>query len=267
MTLSVKNAAFAYPRGRTVFESLSFDVRSGEILTVLGANGSGKTTLLKCIMGFLRFTEGDAFIDDERVRDIPARRMWQRIAYVPQARSAYSSLDVKNMILLGTASRIGVFSSPGRREEELVGSIADRLGVSHLLTKKCNEISGGELQMALICRALAAEPDILVLDEPESNLDFRNQLIVLDSLSSLARDGMCCIFNTHYPDHALARADKAVLLCADGYVFGKTSEVVTADNIRRAFGVNAVIGEIDSDGERYRTVIPAAISAQGENNQ
>ena len=260
MILSVKEATFAYKSGGNIFENISFEIKSGEILAILGANGAGKTTLLKCIMGFLRLKAGEIMLDGVNIAKIPPRQLCRKAAYVPQSRGAFSSLDVRNMILLGTASRVGVFSSPGEREKECAERIAERLGVSHLLDKKCSEISGGELQMVLIARALAAEPEVLILDEPESNLDFRNQLIVLDTLSSLARDGLCCVFNTHYPDHALSRADKALLLSKDGALFGETADVITSENIRRAFGVNSVIGEIGGESGTFCTVIPTGIA-------
>ena len=134
------------------------------------------------------------------------------------------------------------------------------LGLSALREKRCSELSGGELQMVLIARALAAEPEVLILDEPESNLDFRNQLLVMDTLSALASRGMTCVFNTHYPAHALRRAGRALLLSRDGTaVFGKTDEVVTERALERAFGVRAVIGEIDTDGGTVRDVIPLEI--------
>ena len=108
----------------------------------------------------------------------------------------------------------------------MADQVMERLGILHLKEKKCSEISGGELQMVLIARALASQPRILVLDEPESNLDFKNQLIVLETLSRLAAEGMICLFNTHYPAHALQRAGKSFLLCKDGSsIFGPTREV------------------------------------------
>ena len=99
---------------------------------------------------------------------------------------------------------------------------------------------------------MAAEPEILVLDEPESNLDFKNQLIVLDTMSKLAESGMACIFNTHYPAHALQRADKSLMLTKGGMnIYGPTKYVVSEDDIRSIFGVNAIIGD---DGDGLRTV-------------
>ena len=115
--------------------------------------------------------------------------------------------------------------------------------------------------MVLIARAMAAEPELLVLDEPESNLDFRNQLVVLDTISRLAKKGVACIFNTHYPEHALQRADHTLLLSKSGMsISGRTEFVVSEDNIRSVFGVNAVIGDFDSEGGSIRSVVPVSIA-------
>ena len=111
--------------------------------------------------------------------------------------------------------------------------------------------------MVLIARALAAEPQVLILDEPESNLDFRNQLLVMDTLSELAARGMTCVFNTHYPAHALRRAHKALLLASDGSaVFGAAREIITRERIERTFGVRTAIGEV---AEGVPDVVPLSI--------
>ena len=118
--------------------------------------------------------------------------------------------------------------------------------------------------MVLIARALAAEPQVLILDEPESNLDFKNQLLVLDTMQSLARAGLTCVFNTHYPAHALRRANKALLLGRNGKsLFGSTQDVVTEQNISDYFGVRAVIGSIETPDGAYADVIPVS-AAQSE---
>jgi iron complex transport system ATP-binding protein len=141
--------------------------------------------------------------------------------------------------------------------------VMERLGISHLADKPCYAISGGELQMVLIARAMAAEPEVLVLDEPESNLDFKNQLIVLDTMTALAAEGVACIFNTHYPAHALQRAGKSLMLSKDGRsVFGDTTSVVTEDNIRRAFGVDALIGEVETPHNVMKNVVAVGITEE-----
>lgn len=266
MTFVVKNGGFRYPGGdRQVLENISFSAESGDVLAILGPNGAGKTTLLRCALGLLKWQEGVTELDGADLRTIPYRELWKRLAYVPQANRAPAPYTVEEMILLGRSSHFGPFSMPGQKDMEQAARVLEQLRLEHLRGKNFSELSGGERQMVLIARALAAEPQVLVLDEPESNLDFRNQLLVLDTLSQLADAGLTCIFNTHYPAHALRRANKALLLGAGGeYEFGPVSQVVTEENIFRYFGVNAVIGEVQAHGRAYRDVIPLSVAGQEE---
>ena len=183
------------------------------------------------------------------------------MAYVPQAKSASGAFTAFETVLLGRSSRLNIFSSPKKEDILKAEEALEKLGISRLADKKCSEMSGGELQMVLIARALAAEPELLVLDEPESNLDFKNQLIVLDTMSSLTRDGMVCIFNTHYPEHALRMADKSLILSKGGsYIFGETGKVLTRDNIRSAFGVETVFGEIETPDSILKNLVPLSLA-------
>lgn len=261
MILSVEHGTFSYGReGRDILRDVNFDLRSGEILAVLGPNGAGKTTLLRCIMGFLKWKSGESCLDGVPLGKIPARRLWQSIAYVPQARGKASASTVENMILLGRSSRIGTLSQPGEADFEAVDRVMRRLDIERLRGRRCDEISGGELQMALIARALAAEPGCVIFDEPESNLDFKNQLIVLETMEGLRDEGIACLFNTHYPDHALRCADKALLISrSSAPVYGAASRVITEDNIGAAFGVDSVIGRIETPGHDYKSITPVAV--------
>lgn len=258
--LTIENGAFAYKNGPTLFENVNLEIRSGELLSVLGPNGAGKTTLLKCVMGLLKWKRGRSSIDGTDIASMSERRLWTTVAYVPQARSASPAYTALETVLLGRTGRLGVFSTPKKADLEKAEQVMDLLGISRLSQKLCSQMSGGELQMVLIARALAAEPALLVLDEPESNLDFKNQLIVLDTISRLASDGIACIFNTHYPEHALQRSDKALLVSGGEAVCGSTASVVTEANIERAFGVRAAIGSFETDGNELKNVIPLHLS-------
>ena len=261
MILKVENGSFAYPKGPEILRDVEFELREGEILSVLGPNGAGKTTLLRCMTGMLRWKTGHCLLDGEDIREIPPRRLWRKMAYVPQARAATPAYSVFQTVLLGRSSRIGSFSSPKQEDYAAAEQALEKLGISTLAEKNCTELSGGEKQMVLIARALAAEPELLIFDEPESNLDFKNQLIVLDTMTSLAQNGIACVFNTHYPAHALQRSHKALLLKkGEPSVFGLSPDIVSEAQIRSAFGVNAVVSSIETGNAELPNVIPLSIS-------
>ena len=266
MRLNVEKGSFYYKKNVPIFENINFEVNAGEILAILGPNGAGKTTMLRCITGMLKWRAGKSLLDGEDIAAMPPRKLWSKMAYVPQAKSVSSAYTALEMVLLGRSSSLNLFEAPKKQDVEKAMEVLEFLGISRLADKKCSEVSGGELQMILIAKALASDPKVLILDEPESNLDFKNQLIVLDAMSNLAARGMTCIFNTHYPAHALQRAQKALILSKGGsYVFGDTVSVVTEENIRNAFGVDAVIGEIETPGNLLKNVVPLNIAEPVEN--
>lgn len=263
MILSVENGCFSYKtsKDRLLLENISFSVEPGDLVAILGPNGAGKTTLLRCIMGFLKWSSGKSTLDGKDIRHIPHKELWRDIAYVPQAKSTVAAYTVEEMVLLGRSSHFGMLSMPKKEDLEIVHRVMEEMNLMRFRDKKCSQISGGELQMVLIAKALVSEPKILILDEPESNLDFKNQLLILDTMTKLSNQGISCIFNTHYPTHALQRANKAFLLSKSGkYLFGKTREVITEENIEKAFGVKAVIGEIETPSNILKDVIPLAIT-------
>jgi len=261
MILKVEHGGFYYKKDTPIFKDINFEAKEGEILAILGPNGAGKTTMLRCITGMLKWKSGKSMLDGEDIASMTPRKLWSKMAYVPQAKSVSSAYTALEMVLLGRSSHLNLFEAPKQADVDKAMEVLEFLGISRLADKKCSEVSGGELQMILIARALASQPQVLILDEPESNLDFKNQLVVLDAMSNLAAKGMTCIFNTHYPAHALQRAQKALILSKGGdYVFGDTSAVVTEENIRNAFGVDAIIGEIETPGNMLKNVVPVHIA-------
>lgn len=261
MIFSVKKGCFGYGRERMVLRDVSFDVEGGEIVSVLGPNGAGKTTLLRCMMGMLSWHSGGSYIDDVDIARLPQAKLWQKIAYVPQAKSVNFSYRVEEMVLMGRGAHVGPASTPSVRDREVAWEAMRTVGIEHLSDKFGDRISGGELQMVLIARALAAEPSMLVLDEPESNLDFRNQLIVLQTMEALTREkGLCCIFNTHYPEHALKISDRSLILSRDGRsIFGRTEDIVNNENMQNVFRVDVHIQEIVKRGCSFKSVTALSI--------
>lgn len=242
---------------KALFQDLSFHLPPGQILAVLGPNGVGKTTLLRALLGFLPH-QGQVTFDGVPREKMKRSELWQTVAYVPQAKTPPFPLTCLDMTLLGRNARIGALAAPSTGDRKAALQTLERLGIGHLRDKTVNRLSGGELQMVLIARALAAAPRLLILDEPESNLDFRNQLKILTVMTELAKeDGIACLFNTHYPAHAFRVADQALLLAPGGARFsGPVAQALTKERIGAFFGVEAALTEV-SDGTRsWKAVTP-----------
>lgn len=256
MKLTVKNGSYAYPKADPLWENVDLSVKSGEILAIMGPNGVGKTTLLKCIMNLLPWKTGNVFIDGQPTEKISYREFWQKIGYVPQAKTVTQAFSVKDFVLMGRNAFLGSFGKPGKADEKKAEEVMDLTGVLDLQNKSCRQLSGGQFQMVLIARALCSEPRCLILDEPESNLDFRNQLLVLDLMKRLAKElDIACLFNTHYPEHGLRVADQALLVYKEEPVlFGKTEQIVTEKNLERLFQVKVHMGKNDHVLGSYQTV-------------
>jgi iron complex transport system ATP-binding protein len=261
MTFEVREGCFGYGKGAGVLKNISFRLAPSSVTSILGPNGAGKTTLLKCMLGLLQWNSGGSYINGKAVAGMKHTEFWQKIGYVPQAKQSAFAYSVLDMVLLGRGAHISPFSKPRASDVEIALDSLDKIGIKHMRGKLCSRISGGELQMVLIARALAAQPELLVLDEPESNLDFKNQLIVLNTIRSLRDDfDISSLFNTHYPEHALSISDNGVILWRDGTVIsGPSREVLTERNMEHAFGVSVKIHDVEVDCRCYTCVLPITI--------
>lgn len=266
MNFEVRNGCFGYAGGRQILRNIDFNVQSKEILSILGSNGVGKTTLLKCTLGLLNWQSGETLIDGKNVKQMKHTEIWKNIGYVPQAKLSAFAYTVDEMVLLGRNSHLKMLEQPGKKDKEIAQSCIDKIGIGYLKGKLCSKISGGELQMVLIARALAAEPKLLILDEPESNLDFKNQLIVLETIKNLRdEEGISSIVNTHYPEHAISISDKALILNRDGSsVFGPADSSIAEEHLEKAFGVNVKIKDFYHREKKYTCVLPLSIAAGNE---
>lgn len=260
MIFEVRGGSFGYEPGRRTFTDINLYVREPEILSILGANGAGKTTLMKCMLGLLKWTDGASYLDDVNVKNMKPKTFWKKVGYVPQAKLSSFVYTVGEMVLLGRNAHKGCLAMPGENDRQIAEEAMELVGISKLRDKLCSRISGGEYQLVMVARALAARPSLLVLDEPESNLDFRNQMIVLRTISNLCKErNISAIINTHYPEHALDISQRSILLMPDGgSIFGPTSSVLTEENLKRAFDITVHIHRFSVDGREYASVQPAA---------
>ena len=239
MELAVSHGFFRYADDHPVLQDVDFSLDCSSILSILGRNGAGKTTLLKCLLGFERWNSGATLIDGVDIRNMAARTFWSRIGYVAQAKNTTLSFTVQDMVVLGRSVRLGAFAKPGKKDWQKVQESLELVGIAHLAQARCDQISGGQYQLALVARALAGDPQLLVLDEPESNLDYKNQLQVLKVLHQLKTElGIGAVINTHFPSHAIELSDSALIMMPDcKTIFGSAKKVINEENLSRSFGV------------------------------
>ena len=262
MILEVENGCFGYPKQEEILKNINLHLEKGHILSVLGPNGIGKTTLLKCMIGLLPWTSGRSILNGTDLCKMKSKDIWNTISYIPQAHSFSFSYTGLEMVMLGRSSHLGLFEQPGAQEIEMAEAMMEKVGITRLAGKDCNRMSGGELQMVLIARALINEPELIILDEPETGLDFHNQILVLNIIERLAHEeGISAIMNTHYPTNAMSIADEAFMMNRKGDRFyGTTDNILNERNISRSFDVNVIVDEVSYKDRLIRNIIPVSLT-------
>lgn len=258
MLLELRRLAFGYP-GKVVGRDLTLSLDAGEVLTLLGPNGSGKTTLFKTILRLLEPLGGAVVVDGEPTARWPRRRLAGVFGYVPQAQPGVFPFTVREMVLMGRTAHIGLFAAPARHDVETAERALDVLGIAHLGDRPYAGVSGGERQLALIARALAQEPRILVMDEPTASLDFGNQVRVLSEVQALAKAGIAVVLSSHDPDQAFLCAHRVALLDHGRLArVGPPDEVISAESLGAVYGVDVEVRRLEGpDGEALRVCIPS----------
>ena len=239
MSIEAIDLSFTYGE-RMILDHVSFLIPDHSITTVLGPNGAGKTTLLKVLLGFEKMDGGHVRYDGKNLHELVQKEFWKNVGYVPQAKQSIFPLTVEETVLTGRTGNLSMFEKPGKDDFSICEEAMHKAGIFHLKDRNCSTLSGGELQLVHIARALAARPRILVLDEPETGLDFENQLMVLELLKQLnEEDGMTVVYNTHYPDHAIDFSTHTILFMGEGkIIYGPHEQILTKKNMEHAFHVS-----------------------------
>jgi len=195
--VEVRSAVVAY-LDRRVLHGIDLSVRAGEVVAVLGPNGSGKSTLVKTILGLIPLASGSVTLFGERVRGRLPRRLARRIGYVPQRLGAGSGVPatVREVVETGRLARRGLRPA-GPRDRDAVAAALARVGLSDLADTPAGTLSGGQQQRTLIARALAAEPDLLILDEPTAGVDARSQDAFAGALRGFVQAGGTVLLVAH----------------------------------------------------------------------
>lgn len=241
MILELKNIEFSY-NGSPVLRGIEFDVKKGDVVSILGVNGAGKSTLLKCINGILKPQKGEIFIDHTNIKKTSRTEIAKALAYVPQ-RSEQSFITVFDAVLLGRKPYIKWDVT--KNDIEITERVLSALGLKKLSLRYINELSGGEFQKVVIARALVQQPKVILLDEPTNNLDPKNQFEVMDIIKEISKKrGIASIIVMHNVNLAVRLSDRFVLL-KEGKVFAEGGlEIITKDNIEKVYGISVTVENI-----------------------
>ena len=246
MKLKLNNIEFAY-NSTPVLENISMELDRSEVLGIVGPNGTGKSTLIKCIDRILKPKHGTILLDEQDINKMNRMEIAKKMGYVPQSTTRVFPASVIDTVLMGRRPHLGWKSS--EEDMDKVLEILELLGIVEFAMRDFNEISGGQQQKVLIARALAQEADILLLDEPTSNLDIRHQLEVMEIMTDVVKkNGISAIMAIHDLNLASRYTDR-ILMMNGGRIFaaGDPESVLTVENIRQVYGVDVLV---KSDGER-----------------
>jgi len=239
-TKSVKNSSNFHLR------DISLSVVKGEFLSILGPNGSGKSTLLKIMTGLLTPKNGKYILKDKTFSSYSKRSIAKIIAFVPQASVSVFPFSVYEIVMMGRTPHLNILGFENQRDHERVLEVLDLVEISHLKNHSINEISGGEAQRAYIARALVQEPEILILDEPNSHLDIKHQLSTFDLIKKLNSDNKLTVISVSHDLNLAGFYSDRIVLLKNGSIYkdDHTEKILTTDNIRDVFGVDSVVNTI-----------------------
>lgn len=248
MIIAMREAAYRYPgAARSALDGVALDVAAGEFHAVLGPNGSGKTTLVRVALGALAPTAGTATILGRPARAWARRDLARVVGVVPQREDNLFPQRVRETVLLGRYARLSPWGGEGARDLAAVDAALATCDVAHLADRWVWTLSGGEYQRVRIARALAQEPQCLVLDEPGMSLDLRHEMELFELVHALARGaGVAVLMVTHHVNLAARYADTVVLL-AEGQVAGRgrPADVINRRVVERVFRWPVAVYDVD----------------------
>ena len=247
--LAAERVSFAYGR-RAVLHEVSLAVAAGELVGVIGPNGSGKTTLLRLLAGALAPDAGSVRLDGQPLAGYRRRALARRLAVVPQDATVDFPFTALEVVLMGRAAHLPAFGFPRAGDLAIARAAMARLDVGGLEDRPLDRLSGGERQRVLLARALAQEPQVLLLDEPTTHLDLRHQTQLHDVVHDLRRErGLATVSVLHDLNLAAMYCDRLLLLAAGRAVAtGPPAEVLTVERLEAAYATRIYVGRTEVTG-------------------
>ena len=242
--IEVQNLNFAYEKEKAL-KKINIKFKKGELTCLLGANGSGKTTIIKSLNGIIERDNGEILIDKNSIDNLKQSEIAQKISMVPQEHTSIFSYKSIDVVTMGVTPYLDFGSQPKKEDYNKAKKIMDKLNILELAVRNYNQLSGGERQLVLIARALMQNTDYILLDEPTSHLDFKNQHLIMFELKKLSRRNKGIITALHDPNLALKYCDNVIII-KNGEVLdsGESSEVMTSENLSKVYDTEIIVNEL-----------------------
>lgn len=254
--LAASHVRFSYG-GNTVLRDVSLEVRRGSCMCLMGVNGCGKSTFLDCVLGVHRIEAGAITVEGVPINDMRPARLARKVSYVPQVHERSFPYLVDHIVLMGRSAYGRGLGAPDFADMGLVDRALADCGIAHLAKRPYTSLSGGEMQMVLLARALVQEAELIIMDEPTAHLDFKNELRFLEMIEELVKARkVTVLLATHAPNQAFHLANAGVptqvAVMHEGVVYavGQPGEVLTEGLLAKVFGIQAVVLEQEVPGGR-----------------
>ncbi|MCG8573025.1 MAG: ABC transporter ATP-binding protein [Spirochaetes bacterium] len=245
--LDLKNIWFRYHKNQDwVFQQLNLRIKEKAITAILGPNGAGKTTLLNILLGWLKPQTGAIKIKEMLIDQFSRKEIGQIMAYVPQFERLQFPYTVMDYALFGRAPFLSALATPEDIDYQIALKIFEVLKIEHLAHRKITSLSGGEHQLTTIARSLIQQPDILLFDEPTSQLDLGNKIRILKVMKELKQQGVTLIFTTHDPLIANQVADEVILFNNNNIQQGKPEDIFTSEILSQTYHCEVKVDLLDN---------------------
>jgi iron complex transport system ATP-binding protein len=239
VSLAIENISAGY-NGIPVLKDVSLQVQQGDICALMGRNGSGKTTLLRCVNAVLKPMHGRVVANGRNVAHLSRIEVARLISLVPQGIYTAFSFSCLEMTLMGSAARVKAWAAPGKKETQKALEILSEVGIETLTHRPFNHLSGGERQLVMLSRAFFQDAPIMLLDEPNTHLDFSNQHRIMKLMRELVKKrGVTALISLHDPNLTLYYCDHVAML-REGRIIacGPSSEVMQDSILQQTLGEN-----------------------------
>ena len=241
--IEIKNITFAYGK-KIVLKECTVNLYEHNITALLGTNGQGKTTLIKCILNYLKPFNGKIDVYGKDIQKYTIQDLSKNISYVPQSNTVLYDTITRDYIVEGRTPYLGMFSSPKLEDYRIVERYAEMLGITEMLSDNIQHLSGGQLQMVMVARALVQETPIIIMDEPMAALDLSHQAELMKLFNKMKRLGKTILFTTHNPNHALAlKCNVWIMKDKKIACSGYADEILNMETLNDLYGQDVVVIE------------------------